>query len=56
MAGTSLGKSGDDDEPPELEKREGDAEKKQEDDDDDGEVSDGDVDPKEVELVMAQVR
>ncbi|KIM23423.1 hypothetical protein M408DRAFT_332353 [Serendipita vermifera MAFF 305830] len=54
MGATSLGKGGDDDdEPPELEEIKG-ADKKADDDDDEGEISEGDVDPKEIELVMNQ--
>lgn len=55
MGGANLGKDDDDDEMPELEDAKDDAgAKKADDEDDDGEVSEGDVDPKEIELVMNQ--
>jgi nascent polypeptide-associated complex subunit alpha len=56
MASTTLGKGGedDDDEMPELEPADEGAKTGGDDDEDDGDVSDGDVDPKEVETVMNQ--
>lgn len=54
MAGANLGKEGDDDDMPELEPVD-DAEKKKEEEDDEGEVSDGDLDQKDIEVVMNQV-
>ena len=56
MGATSLGKGGeeDDDEMPELEPADETGKAGGDDDEDDGDVSDGDVDPKEVELVMNQ--
>jgi len=56
MAAANLGKGGedDDDEMPELEPADEGVKAGGDDDEDDGDVSDGDVDPKEVELVMNQ--
>jgi nascent polypeptide-associated complex subunit alpha len=60
MGASSLGKGGDDDDDdmPDLEAVEEGAGREKEagddDDEDDGDISEGDVDPKEVELVMNQ--
>ncbi|KAG8851469.1 GAL4 enhancer protein [Serendipita sp. 411] len=53
MANTKIGKSGDAEASGDQEAAEDEAAKK-DDDDDEGEISEGDVDPKEVELVMSQ--
>lgn len=54
MAKAGLGdKAGDDDDVPALEATDGGA-KKAEEEDDDGEISEGDIDPNEIETVMNQ--
>jgi NACalpha-BTF3-like transcription factor len=53
MAGTNLGKDGDDDDMPELEAVEG--EKKKDEEEDEGEISEGDLEDKDIEVVMNQV-
>lgn len=54
MAGANLGKDGDDEDMPELEPAEGD-DKKKEEEEDEGEVSEGDLEDKDIEVVMNQV-